>query len=281
MKIRKDFKELIPPLSPEEFEQLEKNILEEGIRDPLVVWNGVLIDGHNRYEIAKKHGLDYETVERDFYSEDEARAWIIQNQLGRRNLSKYDRSVMALKLKPVVAERAKENERKGGGSGSSGRQKIGNPTTTAKELAKTAGVSHETIRKVEKIEEKATPRTKQLLREGKLSINQAYNSVHPKAEDPVKKAKKEHEQFQEAKKEHVVDFKEVQKDKLNTSIIDSKFVEDFLEMINAVKWFEITYAMYDLSRLAELIEEDEKKIITGQISTCLKLLREIKECIRR
>ena len=278
MKIRKDFKELIPPLSPEEFEQLEKNILEEGIRDPLVVWNGVLIDGHNRYEIAKKHGLDYETVERDFCSEDEARAWIIQNQLGRRNLSKYDRSVMALKLKPSIAERAKEQQTRKSVSQKSAEQK---PIDTREHLASIAGVSHDTIRKVEKIEEKATPRTKQLLREGKLSINQAYNSVHPKAEDPVKKAKKEHEQFQEAKKEHVVDFKEVQKDKLNTSIIDSKLVEDFLEMINAVKWFEITYAMYDLSRLAELIEEDEKKIITGQISTCLKLLREIKECIRR
>lgn len=277
MKIRKDFKELIPPLSPEEFEQLEKNILEEGIRDPLVVWNGVLIDGHNRYEIAKKHGLDYETVERDFYSEDEARAWIIQNQLGRRNLSKYDRSVLALKLKPTIAERAKDNLHQG----QKPLQNSANPIDTRKKLATIAGVSHDTIRKVEKIEEKATPRTKQLLRDGKLSINQAYNSVHPKAEDPVKKAKKEHEQFQEAKKEHVVDFKEVQKDKLNTSIIDSKLVEDFLEMINAVKWFEITYAMYDLSRLAELIEEDEKKIITGQISTCLKLLREIKECIRR
>lgn len=277
MKIRKDFKELIPPLSPEEFEQLEKNILEEGIRDPLVVWNGVLIDGHNRYEIAKKHGLDYETVERDFCSEDEARAWIIQNQLGRRNLSKYDRSVMALKLKPTVAERAKRNQ----GTRTDISQKSVESHDTQKELARAAGVSHDTIRKVEAIEGKATERTKQLLREGKLSINQAYNSVHPKAEDPVKKAKKEHEQFQEAKKEHVVDFKEVQKDKLNTSIIDSKFIEDFLEMINAVKWFEITYAMYDLSRLAELIEEDEKKIITGQISTCLKLLREIKECIRR
>ena len=273
MKIRKDFKELIPPLSPEEFEQLEKNILEEGIRDPLVVWNGVLVDGHNRYEIAKKHGLDYETVERDFCSEDEAKAWIIQNQLGRRNLSKYDRSVMALRLKETIAEKAKERMFDPMQNFAQG--------TTRGEIANIAGVSHETIRKVEKIEEKATPRTKQLLREGKLSINQAYNSVHPKAEDPVKKAKKEHEQFQEAKKEHVVDFKEVQKDKLNTSIIDSKFVEDFLEMINAVKWFEITYAMYDLSRLAELIEEDEKKIITGQISTCLKLLREIKECIRR
>lgn len=277
MKIRKDFKELIPPLSPEEFEQLEKNILEEGIRDPLVVWNGVLVDGHNRYEIAKKHGLDYETVERDFCSEDEARAWIIQNQLGRRNLSKYDRSVMALRLKEPVAEKAEKRML----SGKTDPMQKSAQGATRDELANIAGVSHDTIRKVEIIEEKATPRTKQLLREGKLSINQAYNSVHPKAEDPVKKAKKEHEQFQEAKKEHVVDFKEVQKDKLNTSIIDSKFVEDFLEMINAVKWFEITYAMYDLSRLAELIEEDEKKIITGQISTCLKLLREIKECIRR
>lgn len=69
-----------------------------------------------------------------------------------RNLSAYDRSVLALKLKPIIAERAKENERKGGGSGISGRQKSDNPTTTTKELAKAAGVSHDTIHKVEKIE---------------------------------------------------------------------------------------------------------------------------------
>ena len=87
--------------------------------------------------------------------------------------------MLALKLKPTIAERAKDNLHQG----QKPLQNSANPIDTRKKLATIAGVSHDPIRKVEKIEEKATPRTKQLLRDGKLSINQAYNSVHPKKEE--------------------------------------------------------------------------------------------------
>ena len=80
-----------------------------------------------------------------------------------------------MRLKETIAEKAKERMFDPMQNFAQG--------TTRGEIANIAGVSHETIRKVEKIEEKATPRTKQLLREGKLSINQAYNSVHPKEEE--------------------------------------------------------------------------------------------------
>ena len=66
MVIDNEFQRLIPPLSADEFNQLEQNILQEGIRDALVTWNGILIDGHNRYSIAKKHNLPYKTVEMQF-----------------------------------------------------------------------------------------------------------------------------------------------------------------------------------------------------------------------
>ena len=64
MIIDPEFKALIPPLVPEELAQLEANILADGCRDPLVTWRGILIDGHNRFEICSRHGLEFQTVER-------------------------------------------------------------------------------------------------------------------------------------------------------------------------------------------------------------------------
>lgn len=98
MNIKPEFKNLIRSLSPDEFEQLEKNCLSEGIREPLIVWNNgtdeVLIDGHHRYQIAQKHSLPFETVVKEFESEYDVIAWIINNQLGRRNLTAQEMSYL-------------------------------------------------------------------------------------------------------------------------------------------------------------------------------------------
>ncbi|GHV81291.1 hypothetical protein AGMMS49944_30820 [Spirochaetia bacterium] len=77
--INKQFKNLFRPLTDEEFDQLEANILQDGIRDPLVLWGDVLIDGHNRYSIAKKHNLKFKIVQKDFEDKTEAEIWIRSN----------------------------------------------------------------------------------------------------------------------------------------------------------------------------------------------------------
>lgn len=89
LKIDPEFASRIPPLTAEEYQQLEQNILEEGaIISPLIVWNGVIVDGHNRFQILQKHPeIRYTTYEKDFPSHDAATAWICRNQLGRRNLT--------------------------------------------------------------------------------------------------------------------------------------------------------------------------------------------------
>lgn len=87
MIIDEQFRTLIPPLTADEYARLEGNILKEGIRDKLVVWNDTLIDGHNRFRIATENDLLYETVEMQFDSREHALNWIISNQLGRRNLN--------------------------------------------------------------------------------------------------------------------------------------------------------------------------------------------------
>lgn len=91
MKLRIDpeFESRIPPLSDDEFQQLEENILADGvIISPIIVWGEVIIDGHNRFRIVEKHPhIEYSTCERNFNDRHEALAWICKNQLGRRNLT--------------------------------------------------------------------------------------------------------------------------------------------------------------------------------------------------
>ena len=172
--IDNEFRTLIPSLTKEEFLQLEANCLENGIQDSIKTWNGIVIDGHNRYEIAKKHRLEFKTEEMEFESRDDVRFWIIKNQLGRRNLSAYDRSVLALKLKPMIAEKAKENQKASGGAVP---QKSAKPIDTRQELAKVAGVSHDTIHKVETIEKSGNEEVKQAIRNKEMSIDKAYREV--------------------------------------------------------------------------------------------------------
>ena len=239
--IKSEFETLIPPLSPDEFQQLEENVLSEGIREPLIVWNGVLIDGHNRYRIAQKHGLPFRTSEMDFKSENDAIIWIIKNQFGRRNLSKYDRSVLALRLKPVIAEKAEENLHLSEGKGCQKSDKV-KPIDTKKELAKIAGVSHDTIHKVEVIEAKADEDLKNKIRSGNTSINDAFTRVTLKDKKPkqeAKEAKARHEEFQRIKAEsNTVDFQDMQKDARDVRTIG----RDFFDRIE-----KITFKVHELT----------------------------------
>ena len=111
MIIDPEFKALIPPLAPEELAQLEANILADGCRDPLVTWRGILIDGHNRFAICCKHGLTFQAVEREFEDQSHVIEWIIRNQFGRRNLSAYERTKLALRLEEAIAGRSRQGER--------------------------------------------------------------------------------------------------------------------------------------------------------------------------
>ena len=81
------FLTLIPPLSPDEKQQLEANLIEQGCRDALVIWGNILLDGHNRFELCKKHNLDFQLHFIELEDRKAAHDWIIRNQLGRRNLS--------------------------------------------------------------------------------------------------------------------------------------------------------------------------------------------------
>ena len=191
MRIKKEYKTLIPPLSPEEYQYLEENILKDGVREPLVVWGDILIDGHNRYEICQKHGITYKTVNKDFESDEEAKRWIILNQFGRRNLTKFQRSELALKLKPMLAAQAKERQKiycgnqydkKSGLRQNSVQVQKGK---TSDDIAKIAGVSRDTISKVSVIQEKGSPEQIQRARTGGKgnTVNAIYHEITTKSKE--------------------------------------------------------------------------------------------------
>ena len=95
-----EFQNLIPPLMSEERNQLKLSILREGCRDPLVIWNkyNILLDGHNRYSICLEYGITFRTIEIELSDRTEAISWIINNQLGRRNLTRDALSYLRGKL---------------------------------------------------------------------------------------------------------------------------------------------------------------------------------------
>ena len=94
LQIDDEFKHLIRPLKRKEFLQLEQNLLADGCRDPIVVWNDVIIDGHNRYEICTRHGIPFYTKDMEFECREAAIAWICANQLGRRNITEETRKFL-------------------------------------------------------------------------------------------------------------------------------------------------------------------------------------------
>ena len=108
LNIEPSFRALIPPLTEGELTELEESLKAEGCRDQIVTWKGTIVDGHNRYDICKRHGIEFRTVEHDFSDADSAKAWIITNQLARRNVPVFVRVELSKVRKALLSERGRE-----------------------------------------------------------------------------------------------------------------------------------------------------------------------------
>lgn len=171
-----EFRDMIPPLSAEEYAQLEQNLLRDGCRDPLSMWHEVLLDGHNRYEICSRHGIPIETVQIEgLETLEDAVLWVVRNQLGRRNLTDFVRAELALKSKEALAAIALANYEASLIKDGTVPQNSAAPVKveTREEVAKLAGLSHDTVRKVEKIRQDGAPAIVAAARSGEVSINAA------------------------------------------------------------------------------------------------------------
>ena len=185
--------ELLPPLTGEQLAALEADILKNGCYSPVIVNEDmVVIDGHNRQRLCEQHGLPYQMAVFSFESMLEAKQWALDTQKGRRNLDKWELGKIALRLKPDIEARAKENMSAGGGDQKSEDAKSGlatlpnpiSPVDTRKELADAVGLGERTMGKVMQIDEHAPTAVKEALDSGDLSINQGYNITRQVRELP-------------------------------------------------------------------------------------------------
>lgn len=159
LKIDPELKDLLPPLTDDEYKQLEKNIKENGFdrNFPIMEWHGYIADGHNRYSICKKYNIEPVIGTLAYDSKEEVMEWMLDIQLGRRNLSPIQRIAVAEKYRPIYEKQAKKNMSLGGGDKKSGSQNSSKPINPENKidvrakLAKTAGVSTDTYSKGKKI----------------------------------------------------------------------------------------------------------------------------------
>lgn len=173
-----EFRDLIPPLNEEELKLLEESLVADGCESPLIVWNGVIVDGHNRYAICRKHEIPFAIQEKDFSSRDDAMLWMLRNQLGRRNLNSYQRVELVLKFEPLVKSAAEQ--RMLAGKAASPVPTLAQGQTkgrTRDHLSEAAGVSHGTFAKAKKLVQSADEETKRELRAGKVTVNRAYTEL--------------------------------------------------------------------------------------------------------
>lgn len=183
-----EFRDLIPPLNEEELKLLEASLVADGCESPLIVWNGVIVDGHNRYAICRKHGIPFSIQEKNFSSRDDAMLWMLRNQLGRRNLNDYQRGEMVLVLKSRMKTEAEKRKYAGvsdcdlpenfqEGQASEKDRKGREERETYTRLGKLAGVSGRQMRKIDKLANSADEATKEKLRKGEVSVHRAYTEL--------------------------------------------------------------------------------------------------------
>jgi hypothetical protein len=173
--VNEELKAYIDPLTPDEHAALERSLLSEGCRDALVLWGDVLVDGHNRYGICQKHGLPFQTVQNTrFRSMEDVHLWMIDQHLGRRSVSDFQRGVLALRKRAILAERRTQAI-----AATAFRDEANdaleetNPLKSRTDIAKAARLSSSQVVHIEKIQKQAAPELVAAVKAGTISLNAA------------------------------------------------------------------------------------------------------------
>ncbi len=182
--VNEELKAYIDPLTPDEHEALERSILAEGCRDALVLWGNVLIDGHNRYGICSKHGIPFKTVQNTrFQSMEDVHLWMIEQHLGRRSVSDFQRGVLALRKRAIIEARHRAEQeqlhRESEGEAPPETEDNDSPPwepaakLSKADLARQAKLSASQVTMIEKIHTQAAPEVVEAVRSGAISISAA------------------------------------------------------------------------------------------------------------
>ena len=196
--------ELLPPLSAEQLDALEADLIKNGCYAPIIVNEDmVIIDGHNRQALCEKHDLPYTMAVFSFEDLLEAKQWALDTQKGRRNLEKWELGKIALKLKPEIEAKARANQ--GTRTDLSATLPESSDTVdTRKELAEAVGLGERTMGKVMQIDENAPDAIKEALDKKELSINKGYDltrQLQEVPEDQREQAAAELLEYEKAKKD--------------------------------------------------------------------------------
>jgi len=207
IQVLEELRVYIDPLTPDEHDALERSILAEGCRDALVLWGDVLVDGHNRYGICQQHGIPFQTMQHPaFKSMDDVHLWMIDQHLGRRSVSDFQRGVLALRKKDILLSR--QQARLAGADASSDAAapatadgtstadtaaasaepaaiKPAEPLNSREAIAKAARISSTTVSQIEKIQKAAAPELVAAVKAGEISINAAAAVASLSVEEQV------------------------------------------------------------------------------------------------
>ena len=200
LKIDPELRDLLPPLTSEEYKQLEKNIVENGFdrNFPIMEWQGFIVDGHNRYDICRKHNIEPIIGTLAYKTKEEVMEWMLDIQLGRRNLTPIQKIAITEKYRPIYEKQAKENKQNAmmiarqNNENNKNEQfsQISSTTVDSKnkidvraKLAETAGVSTDTYSKGKKILDSDNEKLKQEVLSGEKSINAGYKELTGKKEN--------------------------------------------------------------------------------------------------
>jgi DNA modification methylase/sporulation protein YlmC with PRC-barrel domain len=243
IEINPELKKLIYPLSSEEYQLLEQSIIDDGCRDAIILWNKIIVDGHNRYEICIKHNIFFNTIQKEFENIEYVKEWIILNQFGRRNINDYERGHLANILKEIEQKRftEKQNEIKtqiaeGGPFIFADRKKLVTHKKGEKageveeitidsreELAKKAGISYTSISNVKKIEDSGEEIIIDATKTGSLKISQAALLINKDVDKKtLEKAKEAIEIIQNEANDKTVEELRAGKRKLNETLKEIK-----------------------------------------------------------
>lgn len=288
-----EFEQLLPPLTKEEYKNLENSILKYGMRDSIKLWEDqdskiYIVDGHNRYNICNKNSINIEPYQLSFLdptlflSKSDVMRWMLDTQLGRRNLTPMQRFAIAQKYKSLYEEKAKQNL-SDGGKGLTNLSKV----NTRKEMAKTVGVSEGTYAKMDKIYHSSNEELKTKVQANEISIDKAFKSInndsteHKAAEfvstDDCDKAIAELELKEKALQDQKERFYLIRQRLYDESSDDDIRCEAEEEKDGSIpNWFYNCWATYNFY----LIKKNNRRLIIDFASCILESLEEINDWIK-
>lgn len=260
LQIDPELEKVAPPLSDPSFHMLEENIKHMGCISPLDVWNGIIVDGHNRYNICRKYGIPFEIREIQFDSKTEAKLWIVRNQVGRRNLNEYQCCEMVYPLEKEIKDAAKHKK--------SGVPTLAPSGKTRDVMADMVGVSHGTWDKAKFIIEFGDEKDKEELRKGKAKIHTVFKRIKDKEDSQDSHESKGHrpdgkiipteEPIVAANIDEPIPFEPVQKTSLDYF---KNYLEEALRVLQEI---DVAEQKPELFEVIDSFEKTVKAILSGK-----------------